>query len=216
MREHSGTTHQSTLEKAWHSFEMETVFIELDATANGLVINDIKKRIDFYGENKLPEGNKVTIWKIIAHQLINPLIFILIAAAIASIAIGEWKDSIFIFLVIFINSALGTYQEYNAEKSASGLQNLLKIIARVKRDGKEQEIASEELVPGDIVYLESGVKVPADMRLFEASNLEIDESFLTGESLASKKTGKNTWRRYGGARKIKYGIRGCNCYDRPG
>jgi magnesium-transporting ATPase (P-type) len=188
MKEHPNTKHQSVLSKeAWHSFEMDAVFTKLDASTDGLGQSEIKKRVDFYGENKLPEGKKVTIWNIIAHQLINPLIFILIAAAIASIAIGEWKDSLFIFLVILINSALGTFQEYNAEKSASGLQNLLKIKARVKRDGKEQEIASEELVPGDIVFLESGVKVPADMRLFEASNLEIDESFLTGESLPSKK-----------------------------
>jgi P-type E1-E2 ATPase len=118
---------------------------------------------------------------------VNPLIFILIAAAVASIAIGEGKDAIFIILVIFINSALGTYQEFNAERSANSLQKLMKIKARVRRDDKESEVPSEELVPGDIVILESGMKVPADMRLLEVSTLEIDESFLTGESIAAKK-----------------------------
>ncbi|MFO7657600.1 MAG: HAD-IC family P-type ATPase, partial [Bacteroidales bacterium] len=105
----------------------------------------------------------------------------------ASVAIGEAKDAIFIFLVIFINSGLGTYQEYNAEKSAAGLQSMIKIKARVKRDGKETELDSEVLVPGDIIMLESGLKVPADIRLLETSNLSVDESFLTGESIAAKK-----------------------------
>jgi magnesium-transporting ATPase (P-type) len=135
----------------------------------------------------LPEGKKVTLIQIILHQILNPLIFILVAAAVASVAIGEGKDAIFIFLVIFINSALGTYQEFNAERSASSLQKLMKIKARVRRDGKETEVPSEDLVPGDIVLLESGMKVPADMRLLEVSGLEIDESFLTGESIAAKK-----------------------------
>lgn len=112
----------------------------------------------------------------------------MIAATVASIAIGEAKDAIFILLVIVINSALGAYQEYNAEKSEASLQNVLKIKARVKRNNKEKEVDSEVLVPGDIVLLESGIKVPADIRLLEASNLTTDESFLTGESIAAKKT----------------------------
>ena len=174
----------------WHSLEEKDIYQELGTTAEGLGSTEAGKRVEYYGRNRLPEGKKVTIWQIIAHQLFNPLIFILIAAAIASIAIGEGKDAIFIFLVILINSTLGSYQEYNAEKSASGLQQMIKIRARVRRDGKDQEIDSEELVPGDIVFLESGLKVPADMRLTDAANLEIDESFLTGESVAArKKTG---------------------------
>ncbi len=172
----------------WHSFKEDRVFSELKADIHGLTKEEVEKRLAYYGPNKLPEQKKVTIWKIILHQLINPLIFILIAAAVASILIGEGKDAIFIFLVIFINSGLGTFQEYNAEKSAESLKSLLKIKARIKRNDKEQEINSEQLVPGDIVILESGLKVPADIRLLEASNLEIDESFLTGESIAAKKS----------------------------
>lgn len=186
--EPSSIKHRSTIAKeAWHAFDMRDVFTELNATPEGLSSEEAGNRLRFYGANRLPEGKKVTIWNIILHQILNPLIFILIAAAIASIAIGEGKDAIFIFLVILINSALGAYQEYNAEKSASGLQKMLKIKARARRDGKEREILSEEVVPGDIVHLESGLKVPADMRLFVTSNLEIDESFLTGESIAAKK-----------------------------
>lgn len=180
--------HQDTLAKEyWHAFREEEIFSELETSEKGIKQEEANERLQFYGENKLPEGKKVSLLQIILHQLVNPLIFILVAAAIASVAIGEGKDAIFIFLVIFINSALGTYQEYNAEKSASSLQKLMKIKARVRRDGKETEIASEQIVPGDIVLLESGMKVPADTRLLEVSGLEIDESFLTGESIAAKK-----------------------------
>lgn len=171
----------------WHAFSIESIINELMTSENGLSQEEVDKRLLFYGENKLPEGKKITLINIILHQLLNPLIFILIAAAAASVAIGEGKDAIFIFLVIFINSALGAYQEFNAEKSASSLQKLMKINARVRRDGNETEIHSEKLVPGDVVLLESGMKVPADMRLTEVSGLEIDESFLTGESIAAKK-----------------------------
>jgi calcium-translocating P-type ATPase len=172
---------------SWFAFRKEEIFNELKTSETGLNQEEVTKRVKFYGENKLPEGKKVTLMQIVMHQLLNPLIFILVAAAIASVAIGEGKDSIFILLVIFINSALGTYQEFNAERSASSLQKLMKIKARVRRDGKETEVPSEHLVPGDIILLESGMKVPADMRLFEVSGLEIDESFLTGESIAAKK-----------------------------
>jgi magnesium-transporting ATPase (P-type) len=180
--------HKETIaQEHWQAFRKEEIFSELKTSEKGLNQEEVKKRIEFYGENKLPEGKKITFLQIILHQLLNPLIFILVAAALASLAIGEGKDAIFIFLVIFINSALGAYQEFNAEKSASSLQKLMKIKARIRRDGKEAEVPSEELVPGDIALLESGMKVPADMRLLEVSGLEIDESFLTGESIAAKK-----------------------------
>jgi calcium-translocating P-type ATPase len=171
----------------WQAFRKEEIFSGLKTSEKGLNQDEVKKRLEFYGANKLPEGKKVTLWQIILHQLLNPLIFILVAAAVASVAIGEGEDAVFIFLVIFINSALGTYQEFNAERSASSLQNFMKIKARVRRYDKETEIPSEDVVPGDIVLLESGMKVPADMRLLESSGLEIDESFLTGESIAAKK-----------------------------
>ncbi len=180
--------HQDTIaQKQWQALRKEEIFSKLKTSEKGLKQQEVKKRLGFYGENKLPEGKKVTLLQIILHQLLNPLIFILVAAAVASVAIGEGKDAIFIFLVIFINSALGTYQEFNAERSASSLQKLMKIKARVRREGKETEVPSEEIVPGDIVLLESGMKVPADMRLLEVSGLEIDESFLTGESISAKK-----------------------------
>lgn len=180
--------YQDTIaQEQWQALREEEIFSMLKTSEKGLKQEEVNKRIKFYGENKLPKGKKVTLMQIILHQILNPLIFILVTAAIASVAIGEGKDAIFIFLVIFINSALGTYQEFNAERSASSLQKLMKFKARVRRDGKETEVPSEGIVPGDIVLLESGMKVPADMRLLEVSGLEIDESFLTGESVSAKK-----------------------------
>jgi len=178
----------SMQQEKWYALDLDEVYKKLDSSREGLETDEVNERLSFYGENTLPPAKPVTLLQIILHQLINPLIFILLAAAVASIAIGEAKDAAFIFLVILINSGLGAYQEYNAEKSAQSLQKLLKISARVKRNHKEQDVDSKNLVPGDIVLLESGLKVPADMRLIESSNLALDESFLTGESTAAKKS----------------------------
>ena len=172
---------------SWHCLDESQLLETLKTSRKGLAPEEVKQRLTTYGENKLPAGAKVTVVQIILHQVLNPLIFILVLAAIASVAIGEAEDAIFIFLVILINTALGAYQEFKAEKGAAALQKLLRIKARVIRNGKEKELPSEEIVPGDMVLLESGIKVPADLRLLETFNLEIDESFLTGESIAAKK-----------------------------
>lgn len=172
----------------WHKVDFSDIYDELETGLDGLSQEEAEKRILDFGMNKLPESQRISLFKIILHQVLSPLIFILVAAAVASILIGEAKDAVFIFIVILLNSTLGTYQEYNAEKSASSLQNLMRIRARVRRDGRERMIDAEDLVPGDVVLLESGAKVPADLRLINVSTLEIDESFLTGESVASNKT----------------------------
>jgi len=171
----------------WYTLPADVVLEQLNTTSKGLSSEAAKIKLTEHGHNRLPVGKSASLIKIILHQVLNPLIFILVAAAGASIVIGEGKDAIFIFLVIFINAALGAYQEYNAEKSAESLKQFLKIRAQVLRDGKKQFIDSEELVPGDIVYLESGLKVPADLRLLDVSTLEVDESFLTGESIPALK-----------------------------
>jgi magnesium-transporting ATPase (P-type) len=175
------------LKEFWHKHSIAKTFELLESSQSGLSEEEVAERRKHYGLNKLPYKNRISLFRIILHQVVNPLIFILIAAGIASILIGEAEDAIFIFLVITINSSLGAYQEFNAEKSAQGLQKLLKIKARIIRGGKELEVDSESLVPGDYVLLESGAKVPADLRLTQVHNIEIDESFLTGESLAVRK-----------------------------
>ncbi len=183
-----GNSSREITSEKWYSQALEAVYEKLGSSERGLTSDEARERLQRHGSNRLPEGKKNTLIQILLHQIINPLIFILIAAAIASIAIGEGEDAIFIFLVIVINATLGAYQEFNAEKSANSLKKLLKIKAQVLRDGKKQIVDSEELVPGDVVFIESGLKVPADLRLIEASTLEVDESFLTGESIPALKT----------------------------
>ncbi|MDD4463916.1 MAG: HAD-IC family P-type ATPase, partial [Desulfobacterales bacterium] len=174
-------------EEKWHSLEEEAIFQELQSRPDGLNDGEAVERLRFYGPNSLPVKAPPTLWAVLLHQVLNPLIFILLAAAVASAAIGEGTDAVFILVVIALNSGLGAHQEYQAEKSASSLQRLLKIKARVRRSGQERQIPSEEVVPGDIVLLESGNKSPADLRLLQARNLAADESFLTGESVAAEK-----------------------------
>ncbi len=184
--DHSGQPNDQRM-IPWHTFTSETVFERLRANDKGLSNEDVAQRQEEYGRNTLPEQERPTLFKIILHQFISPLIYILIVAGVISIIIGEVTDAIFIFVVIFINAALGAYQEWRAEQNAAALQSLLKITARVKRDGDTCEVDSEEIVPGDVVLLESGDRVPADMRMLAVQNLAVDESFLTGESVARDK-----------------------------
>lgn len=141
--------------KNWHALEEAVIFEELRSDQAGLEPEEAVKRKSIYGANALPLKKLPPVWTILLHQIKNPLIFILIAAAILSMALGDAKDAIFILIVIILNTGLGAYQEYNAEKSAASLQDLLKIKASVRRGDEEFEIDSEELVPGDIVLLTS-------------------------------------------------------------
>ncbi len=168
--------------------EIEDVHEKLQSDPGGLSSEEAKRRLADYGTNALPAKKPPTIWGVLLQQLLHPLIFILAAAALASLLIGEFVDALFILLVIVLNTSLGAYQEYQAEKSAAGLQQLLKITTRVRRDGMEMDISAEEVVLGDIVILESGDKVPADLRLAAVKGLTADESFLTGESIAAEKS----------------------------
>jgi len=171
----------------WYKYEINNILDRLSSNINGLSQIDVDNRLLEYGKNKLPVKKAPSIFKIIFKQFLNPLIYILLIAGIISFVIGDSKDSFFIFFVIFINTAIGSFQEWKAEKSAESLQNLLKIFIKAKRDGKEFFVNAEELVPGDIVILESGNKVPADIRIINSKNLMVDEAFLTGESVAVEK-----------------------------
>ena len=172
---------------SWHNKQIEDIYLILNSDSIGLSQAEVNKRLSEYGQNKLPVKKPPGILKIIFNQFLNPMIYILLIAGIVSFIISDMKDSFFIFLVIFINAAIGSFQEWKAEKSAESLQNLLKVFIKVKRVGKESLINAEELVPGDIVLLESGNKVPADIRLINSNNLMADESLLTGESVAVEK-----------------------------
>ena len=149
------------------------------------------------GRNVLTQGEKKSLFSVILQQLASPLIILLIVASVISFVTGETVDAVIILIVVLANCVIGTVQEISAEKSVEALKSLSISTAVVIRDGIQKEISSEELVPGDYVILEAGRVVPADLVLSETSSLKINESALTGESLAvekdaSEKSGEDT------------------------
>ena len=171
----------------FHSISKEELYDKLNTSENGIKSNEIEKRVDKYGSNKLPDNNKHSIIKIIISELLDPIVLLLGVAIIVSIIVGEYVDAIAIFVIILIDLILGTYEENKANNTIEALSKLVPDDVKVKRDGKDMLVDVSELVVGDLVYLESGDKVSADMRLIEEHNLTVDESILTGESLSVEK-----------------------------
>lgn len=166
-----------------HAQDVEQVLAALVSSRDGLSMDEARRRLRQYGPNSLPVKKPPGIFSFFLRQLLSPLIYILLAAALFSAVLGEWSDAGFIFVVLLINAVIGTAQEYNASRSAAALSALVSPRARVLRAGEAMEINADEVVPGDIVLLESDAKVPCDLRLITSQALEIDESLLTGESL---------------------------------
>lgn len=177
----------SQSDRAWHVLSLTEVLAELDAAATGLTEDEAKLRLRRFGHNRLPERKPPAVWQVLLRQFYNPLMYILVFAAVTALLVGDTKDAIFIAVALAINAAIGGYQEWNAERSSLALRRLLRIHATVQRNGDVRGIPAVEVVPGDVIWLESGNRVPADVRLLEATGLEIDESLLTGESLAVRK-----------------------------
>ncbi|MBC8288321.1 MAG: HAD-IC family P-type ATPase [Nitrospinae bacterium] len=174
-------------EEIWHTQPEADLFSKLNSTPKGLSISEVQSRLNIHGANQLPRAEPPPWWKIAIRQFQSPFVYILAVAAIVSIAIGEFIDASFIFGVLCLNATIGGFQEWKAEKSAQALQKLLQIRATVEREGRVYEVNAEEVVPGDIVWLESGNRVPADLRLLMTHGLEVDESLLTGESIPVSK-----------------------------
>jgi len=171
-----------------HYFEsVETVLEHMGSSKNGIDPKEASLRLEKYGRNKLDEGKKKTVFGRFLDQLKDPMIIVLIVAAIISGFAGEPADSIIILMVVLINSILGVVQEGKAEKAIEALQKMSSPYSKVRRNGRVMQIKSEEIVPGDIVLLEAGDAVPADMRIIEASSLKIEEASLTGESIPIEK-----------------------------
>lgn len=168
---------------AWHAQEVRDVARGLEATMAGLASAEAAARLARAGPNRLPEPAAPAWWRIALRQFRSPLIYILAAAAVVSILTGHAGDAGFIGIVLLLNGTIGTWQEWRAERSSRALHQMLHIRATVLRDGEVVELDAEELVPGDLVRLESGFRVPADLRLDTTHGLELDESLLTGESL---------------------------------
>ncbi|HMO87209.1 MAG TPA: HAD-IC family P-type ATPase, partial [Lacipirellulaceae bacterium] len=171
----------------WHAKPIADVFQAIGGSDAGLTSDQARERLAKHGPNRLPQQPPPTWWQILLRQFQSPLIYILLAAAVVALAVGDFKDAGFIGAVLAINALIGGYQEWRAEQSSRALQQLLHIRASVLRDGEVQEMDAEEIVPGDLVWLESGNRIPADLRLVSAQGFEVDESLLTGESLAVTK-----------------------------
>jgi len=142
----------------------------------------VARRRALFGENRLPQPKRPGPVIIYLRQFANPLVYLLLAATVVSVIVGELTDAIFIFIVLQLNAVIGTYQEWRAETAAQALDQLIRNVVVVRRDGARREVEAAELVPGDIVELESGTRVPADLRLLGSRELSVDESLLTGES----------------------------------
>lgn len=172
----------------YHNQRSIDVLKELDSMASdGLSTVEAKERLEKYGLNEFQDKKRKTFLQKFIDQFKDFMIIILIAAAIISIAAGERVDAIVILAIVILNAFLSIYQEGQAEKSLESLKQMSAPEAKVIRDGKKTVVPARELVPGDIVILEAGDIIPADLRLFTSSNLKVDESSLTGESVAVEK-----------------------------
>ena len=167
----------------WHALPRAAVLERLAATETGLDDSEVRTRLERCGPNQLPAAVPPSPAQIALRQLRSPLIYVLLAAAAAATVLGDLSDAAFIGVVLLLNSAIGGWQEWRAERQSQSLQHLLRLRATVLRDGESQEIDAAEIVPGDVVALESGRRVAADLRLLDAQGLEIEEALLTGESL---------------------------------
>ena len=178
----------------WFSHSHEEVCKKLEVNPSiGLSSSEAKMRLAKYGENKLKSKPKKSLISLFFSQLKDMLIYVLLGAAAVTLAIGEYTDAVIILLVVILNAVIGVVQEYKAGKAIEALAKMTTPKTLVRRDGEIKEINSEEIVPGDIVILDAGRFVPADLRLIESANLQIEESALTGESVPSDKDAKATY-----------------------
>jgi Ca2+-transporting ATPase len=168
---------------AWHALEMDQVLDDLQARETGVTSAEAAARLRRYGHNQLEQARATSFLTVLWEQLNNFVVLLLIAASAISALLGEWIDALAILAIVVLNTVLGIIQEQRAEQALAALKRLAAPEAHVLRDGRHRVIPSRDLVPGDIVFLEAGNYVPADVRLLEAVNLRVEEASLTGESL---------------------------------
>src|SRR5690554_648971 len=172
----------------WHDKSYKDITRMLKTNLdNGLSSEEARDRLQEYGENSLKEGKGVSVFELFLNQFRDVLVIILLLAALISGLLGEITDTVVISIILLLNATLGVVQEYRAEKSLAALKEMTAPEAIVLRDGRQQKIEAAKLVPGDIVLLEAGNYIPADLRLFSVSDLKIEESVLTGESVSVDK-----------------------------
>lgn len=172
----------------WYKLSKEELVKRLDVDLEkGLSEDEVRERLKKYGRNEIPEKESKSFLKIFLNQFKEFLIIVLLIATLVSFLLGEIKDAIAILLIVIINALLGSFQEFKAEKTLASLKSYISSKTKVLREGKILQVNVEELVPGDIVFLEEGEKIPADVRWLETYNLQVDEAILTGESVPVRK-----------------------------
>lgn len=174
-------------ERPWHILGTADALAASESGHSGLGEAEAARRLAIAGENLLPQKPPTPLWRIVVRQFKSPLVYVLAASAAVSLILGHFGDAGFIGFVLAVNASIGSFQEKKADTGSRALQKLLRVRANVLRDGRRIGIGAETVVPGDILWIESGERVPADIRLLEATGLEVDESLLTGESTAVAK-----------------------------
>ena len=175
----------------WYQTSVSKIIELLSSNINGLTNSDADSRLQKYGKNELPKQAKESVFTIFFRELKDPIVLVLIVSVIFCFIIGEVVDALAIIFIIMVDLLMGTFQEWKALKNAEALSNMIKVDTKVLRNGEEEKIDSSLIVPGDIVLLESGDKISADLRIIKCSNLQVNESVLTGESLAVVKDVKD-------------------------
>ena len=171
----------------WYQMTRDELFTKLKTDENGLTHKEANQRLEKYGKNELPKKKKDSVLKIFFNEFKNPILILLLVAVIASLIGNEPIEALAIILIVLVDVSMGTYQENKANNTADALSKLVTVKTKVLRNGKEIVIDSADVVVGDYVFLESGDKISADLRIIEAHNFTVDESILTGESLAVNK-----------------------------
>ncbi|HEY8528670.1 MAG TPA: cation-translocating P-type ATPase [Paenibacillaceae bacterium] len=175
----------------WHAKTIEETLRELDVDAGtGLSAEEAQRRLERHGPNRLEEERRKGLLSLFLSQLKDMLIYVLLGAAVITLVVGEYVDTVVILLIVLLNAVIGMIQEHKAEKAIEALQKMASPKALVRRDGRVEEIDADRVVPGDIVLLDAGRIVPADLRLIESVDLQIEESALTGESVPVEKNAR--------------------------
>ncbi|ADL13060.1 HAD-IC family P-type ATPase [Acetohalobium arabaticum] len=175
-------------DKKWYQVEIDKILKEFKTNREkGLTDEIAAELLKEYGKNIVQQKNQRTLVEMFLDQFKNFLVIILLLAAVVSGIVGEVKDTVVISVIVILNAVLGVFQEHRAEESLQALRRMETPTARVLRSGRWREIDSKELVPGDIVELEAGDAVGADLRIISANNLEVQEAALTGESTSVEK-----------------------------
>ncbi|MBC7250439.1 MAG: cation-translocating P-type ATPase [Anaerolineae bacterium] len=183
-------------EEPWYTLDQAAVLERLETRLDGLTDAEATERLQRFGPNQLEERALRSPWAVLAAQFTEVMVIVLLVAAAISFFIGETTDALMVLIIVVLNAVLGFTQEYRAERAMAALKRLAVPEVKVRRQGQTRQLPATQLVPGDVILLEAGARVPADVRLLESANLRIEESALTGESVPVEKithalTGEN-------------------------